>query len=135
TRRGHKSPRHGQQQRPRSPQASPTKKHKGEYTSLKMSFWPGRGTTATLSACTICLGRHPHKVFQCDAKVLWDGTTPAYCRKVDNGRPQDPNRKVLCSDWQHPSGCNSTTHNTKHECSGCGERDHGAQTCPRAQKA
>ncbi|TEB24861.1 hypothetical protein FA13DRAFT_1638192, partial [Coprinellus micaceus] len=85
--------------------------------------------------CTICLGRHRHDIFQCSSKLLWDGTTPAYSRKVDNGHPQDPNGKVLCSDWQRPSGCKSTTHDTKHECSGCGEKDHGAQTCPRAQKA
>ncbi|TEB23453.1 hypothetical protein FA13DRAFT_1571991, partial [Coprinellus micaceus] len=49
-------------------------------------------------------------------------------------RLQDPNGKILCFDWQRAVGCKSTTHDSKHECSGCGEKDHGAQKCPRAQK-
>ncbi|TEB36463.1 hypothetical protein FA13DRAFT_1622883, partial [Coprinellus micaceus] len=90
--------------------------------------------TAALLACTICLSREPHNVAQCDAKQLWDGV-PAHCQKTDTGRLQDPKGKILCFDWQRATGCKSMTHDSKHECSGCGEKDHGTQKCPRVQKA
>ncbi|KAF8154173.1 hypothetical protein B0H34DRAFT_662306, partial [Crassisporium funariophilum] len=98
-------------------------------------FQPGAATTSALSACTICLGRNPHNVFSCSAETLWDGVTPAHCSKNDKGRLLNPAGTTLCSDWQRKAGCSSSSHDSKHECSGCGKPTHGAQTCPRGQKA
>ncbi|KAF6763338.1 hypothetical protein DFP72DRAFT_801537, partial [Ephemerocybe angulata] len=86
------------------------------------------------SACTLCLGRFPHNVYTCTSKTLWDGS-PARCRKNEKNRLQDPTGKILCSNWQTENGCSDSTHDDKHECSGCGKKDHGAQGCPRGEKA
>jgi hypothetical protein len=47
---------------------------------------------------------------------------------ADDGSP-------LCFNWQVPKGCSSKSHPDQHRCSRCGKGDHGAQTCPRAEKA
>ena len=90
---------------------------------------------ATFSACTLCLGRHRHNVAICSSPTLWDQKTPAYCFHNENNRLVNAKGFILCSNWQQPNGCNSTTHNSRHECSGHGKLDHGAQKCPRAEKA
>ncbi|KAJ7449618.1 hypothetical protein FB451DRAFT_1102566 [Mycena latifolia] len=41
----------------------------------------------------------------------------------------------LCSDFQQLEGCSSRGHDEKHECCGCGSRNHGVQKCPRAERA
>ncbi|TFK24720.1 hypothetical protein FA15DRAFT_592005, partial [Coprinopsis marcescibilis] len=84
--------------------------------------------------CIVCLGRHPHNIKACNSKSLWDGT-PARVRKNEGGRLITAAGNVLCTDWQKIYGCNNTLHDSKHECSGCGDTAHGAQKCPRAQKA
>lgn len=126
--------------RERRPQAiSPQRDTKRRRTNKSMteaqqSFQSGARGTEALSACTICLGRHPHDVYNCSATNLWDGT-PARCQKNDKGRLINPTGNIICSDWQKPNSCAATTHDSRHECSGCGKQTHGAQRCPRAQKA
>jgi hypothetical protein len=56
-------------------------------------------------------------------------------RTADPNINLNPAGTVLCSDWQRVLGCSVTTHDSKHECSGCGKPTHGAQKCPRAQEA
>src|SRR5271154_5244951 len=65
--------------------------------------------------------------------LFWDGSK-ARCRKTDEGRLITPAGTTLCSDWNNRRGCSSSAHELRHECSGCGSKDHGAQKCPRAQK-
>ena len=100
----------------------------------QQSFQSGAAGNRALSACTICLGRHPHNIFNCASATLWDGS-PARGQKNSQGRLVNPAGSILCSDWQRPNGCSSSTHNSCHECSGCGKPSHGAQSCPQAQKA
>jgi hypothetical protein len=85
------------------------------------------------SACAICLGRYRHAINKCNAEHFWDGAK-ARCSRNQSGRIVNPSGNILCSNWQRPEGCRSTSHDTRHECSGCGKADHGAQQCPRAQK-
>jgi hypothetical protein len=88
-----------------------------------------------LSACAICLSRNPHDVAQCDATLLWDGHTPAFARKGDKGaKLRTANTgDTLCLDWNLPRSCNSGSHSSRHRCSGCGNNDHGAQSCRLTQ--
>jgi len=88
-----------------------------------------------LSACAICLSRNPHDVMQCDANVLWDGHNPTFARKGDKGAKlrTASSGDTLCLDWNLPRSCNSNLHLSRHRCSGCGNNDHGAQTCRLAQ--
>jgi hypothetical protein len=88
-----------------------------------------------LSACAICLSRNPHDVTQCDANTLWDGHTPTFARKGDKGAKLRTTNSgdSLCLDWNLPRSCNSNSHLSRHRCSGCGNNDHGAQTCRLAQ--
>ncbi|KAF9220511.1 hypothetical protein BS17DRAFT_663486, partial [Gyrodon lividus] len=83
--------------------------------------------------CPICLGRHPHRVHECNDPALWDGS-PAYARRTSEGRLINGKGSTLCSDWQKPNGCLIPHKTAKHECSGCGKSDHGAQRCHRAQQ-
>ncbi len=88
-----------------------------------------------LSACAVCLGRNPHDVAQCDAQVLWDGHTLAFAQKGDKGAKLRAARtsNTLCLDWNLPRTCGSSSHLARHRCSGCGNGDHGAQSCRLAQ--
>ena len=60
-------------------------------------------STHNKSACPSCLGCHPHDFNNCIVKYLWDGT-PTYTRCTSEGRLIDPNRDILCHDWQKPQG-------------------------------
>jgi hypothetical protein len=88
-----------------------------------------------LSACAICLSRNPHDVTQCDANLLWDGHTPSFARKGDKGAKlrNATSGDTICLDWNLPRSCSSNSHLSRHRCSGCGDSDHGAQTCRLAQ--
>ena len=86
-----------------------------------------------LSVCALCLATDPHDTRKCRSETLWDGSK-ARCRKGDEGRLITPAGTTLCSDWNNRRGCSSSMHEQRHECSGCGNKDHGAQKCPRAQK-
>ena len=84
--------------------------------------------------CAVCLGRHDHTFAKCDNTRLWDGS-PCAARRNEQGRLVAESGLPLCFDWQVPKGCKSTGHLERHVCSGCGGTDHGAQGCPRAERA
>ena len=84
--------------------------------------------------CAICLGRHDHTFSKCDGSKLWNGSPPGAAKKNEQGRLVAADGFPLCFDWQVPKGCTSASHPDRHRCSGCGKSDHGAQTCPRAEK-
>ena len=86
-----------------------------------------------LPVCALCLATDPHDTRKCRSETLWDGSK-ARSRKNDEGRLITPAGTTLCSDWNNRRGCSSNSHEQRHECSGCGSKDHGAQGCPRAQK-
>ncbi|KIK45149.1 hypothetical protein CY34DRAFT_78444, partial [Suillus luteus UH-Slu-Lm8-n1] len=87
-----------------------------------------------LSACTVCLGRHPHRVVECKATKTWDEAFDSLCMRSNKSLTMRDGRQI-CSDWQRASGCDNTTHDCRHICSGCAASTHRAQMCPRAQKA
>ena len=91
--------------------------------------------TPALSACPVCLSRQRHPIKKCQAPNLWNGLSKARCSRTDEGRLVDGKNRPLCLNWNQSIGCNdkSTRHN--HECSGCGDTAHGAQSCPLAEKA
>ncbi|KIL60832.1 hypothetical protein M378DRAFT_52478, partial [Amanita muscaria Koide BX008] len=84
------------------------------------------------SACTICLGRKAHDPKKCFSKTLWDNSK-AHCSRNKAGYLVNPQGFVLCTSWNQMQGCEDDRHPARHECSGCGEKTHGAQTCPRTQ--
>lgn len=88
-----------------------------------------------LSACQICLGRQKHAVHKCRASLLWNGKHKAPCTRGEDGRITNEVGQVLCSDWNKPIGCKDGSPRHVHQCSGCGDTSHGAQECPRAEKA
>jgi hypothetical protein len=111
-----------------------SKVRNGSASIGDQDFTPGTGARG-LSACTICLGRNPHNVAQCNADILWDGYRPSFARKGDQGARlrTASSGDALCLDWNLPRSCNSSSHVARHRCSGCGSSDHGAQTCRLAQ--
>ena len=134
-RRGRYSPSTSNRDRLSPPPKDTKRRRVAKSTSdPQQSFQSGAAGNGALSACTICLGRHPHDIFNCASATLWDGS-PVRCQKNSQGRLVNPAGSILCSDWQRPNGCSSSTHDSRHECSGCGKPSHGAQSCPRAQKA
>ncbi|KAG2121742.1 hypothetical protein DEU56DRAFT_746478 [Suillus clintonianus] len=119
------SPRTGRNaRRPSSP--DPNKRSRQDFRSS--------ASGSSLSACAVCLGRHPHRIVECKATKTWDNAADTICTRVSkvltmrDGRP-------ICSDWQRVAGCSDTTHDKRHFCSGCAASSHGVQTCARAQKA
>ncbi|KAH9062379.1 hypothetical protein EDB87DRAFT_1559208, partial [Lactarius vividus] len=84
--------------------------------------------------CAIFLRRHEHTFAKCRAEKLWDGSANA-SRKNEQGRLVAADGLPLCFDWQVSRGCASASHSERHRCSSCGKSDHGAQVCPRAEKA
>ena len=134
-RRGRHSPNRSNCDRLSPPPRDTTRRRTIKSTSdTQQSFQTGAARNRALSACTICLGRHPHDIFNCASATLWDGT-PVRCQKNSQGRLVNPAGGILCSDWQRPNGCSATTHDSCQECSRCGKPAHGAQSCPQAQKA
>ncbi|TFY67376.1 hypothetical protein EVJ58_g1654 [Rhodofomes roseus] len=111
-----------------------TKATNAPYPDRKPSF-QGGASSSVFTACAICLGRHQHPVFFCEAKKTWDNCFDTVAKRVDKKLVLNDGRTFLCSDWQRPSGCNSHVHDARHLCSGCAKADHGAQQCPRAQRA
>ena len=95
-------------------------------------FQPSAGSHG--GVCAACLGRHKHNFSKCEEPRLWDGSASS-SRKNEHGRLVAANGLPLCFDWQVPRGCASSSHPERHRCTGCGRADHGAQGCPRAEKA
>jgi hypothetical protein len=92
------------------------------------------GATPRGGVCAACLGRHDHAYGKCEGRKLWDGTD-ASARKNEHGKLVAADGLPLCYDFQLPKGCSSSLHLDRHTCSGCGKTGHGAQKCPRAEKA
>ena len=92
------------------------------------------GTGPHGGVCATCLSCHDHTYSKCDGVKLWDGS-PGAAWKNEQGRLVADDGWPLCFNWQVPRGCSLSNHTKWHRCSGCGKSNHGAQTCPRAQKA
>jgi hypothetical protein len=101
---------------------------------LKKPEFPTGTSGRVLSACAVCLGRHPHKIIDCSAPSIWDKSVPTLASRTNKLLSMRDGRPV-CADWQRYSGCSSSRHDNRHICSGCAATSHGAQDCPRAQKA
>jgi hypothetical protein len=86
-----------------------------------------------LAACPVCLGRNKHNISECNAKLTWNGNVPKCYRNPAGQLIHKDSRLALCINFQRPTGCNSTSHLTKHICAGCGGASHGVQGCPDAQ--
>ena len=101
--------------------------------SLSQSFHARAKSRGSRSVCPQCLGRFPHPINRCRSKELWDGS-PARCHRNSNSCLINPKGSTMCFEWQRPFSCHTTHAFTLHECSGCGNADHRAQDCPKAQK-
>jgi hypothetical protein len=128
-RRRSRSPQHNQE----SPSDHPEKRVREGSRRTKQEFFQA-GTGPRGGVCAVCLSRHEHTFAKCEEPKLWDGS-PGATRKNEQGRLVTADGLPLCFDWQVPRGCKSTSHPDRHCCSGCGRVDHGAQGCPRAEKA
>jgi hypothetical protein len=124
-----RSPPHNRFRQPPTPQASTSRAPLSPKHRCKSS---SGDPPSVKSVCPVCLGRHPHRIHNCNDPKLWDGS-PAFARRNAEGRLIDGSGNTLCSDWQKPNGCNLPHKSAKHECSGCGNNKHGAQKCHRAQ--
>lgn len=82
----------------------------------------------------VCLGRHPHRTIECTAKQTWDKKFETCAEHIRKGL-WAKDGKQLCTTWQREEGCTTPKHDVRHACSGCRATTHGAQRCPRAQKA
>lgn len=109
-------------------QAPPDK----SFTPKKLDFQAGTYGRA-YSACAVCLGRHPHKIIDCNSPTLWDKILPTLTHRINKVLSMRDGRAV-CADWQRAVGCTSSRHDNRHICSGCASPSHGARDCPRAEK-
>jgi hypothetical protein len=129
--RDHSSHRHRDSRDTRKRSASPEHASRGKKPRQDFRAGTSRGV---LSACAVCLGRNPHRIIECKATRTWDDACDTICSRIGRILTMRDGKPV-CSDWQRLSGCSETTHDRRHFCSGCGLSTHGAQACPRAQKA
>lgn len=112
--------------------APPHHMHMRHIPGLTTQNSPCSNSFHILSACTVCLSRNPYEVAKCQSHTLWSGGAARVCRN-DPGRLINLDGLILCTDWQTPPGCNRTSHDARHECSGCGKPDYGAQGYSLAQ--
>ena len=84
--------------------------------------------------CVACLGRHDYPFANCDGTKLWDGSAST-SKKNEQGRIVARDGLPICFNFQIARGCSNNGHPDRHRCSGCGKKGHGAQGCPRAEKA
>ncbi|KAG1730263.1 uncharacterized protein EDB91DRAFT_1059595 [Suillus paluster] len=87
-----------------------------------------------LPCCAVCLGRNPHHTVECIATQTWDKQFETVSERIHKGL-WTKDGKQICTAWQRDEGCTTPKHDARHVCSGCGAATHGAQKCPRAQKA
>ncbi|KAG1772608.1 hypothetical protein EV702DRAFT_919217, partial [Suillus placidus] len=85
------------------------------------------------SACALCLGRFAHDIQRCESRNMWDSTN-THCHRADDGCLINPQGLPICYKWQRPGSCQIPNHEAPHECSGCGSKEHRAQSCPRSEK-
>ncbi|KAF8184253.1 hypothetical protein BJ912DRAFT_853236, partial [Pholiota molesta] len=93
--------------------------------------------SSSAQVCAVCLGRHRDRTHftECNATKTWDRAHDTLCRRnscgelvtISSGQP-------LCVDWQRDRGCSIARHGARHRCSGCDSTEHGASSCPRAEK-
>ena len=102
-------------------------------TRPRKDFRGSAGRNNVLSACAVCLGRHPHPIVYCSAACTWNDAYPVSSKRKDR-RLYNLTGQPLCGDWQWDMGCPDTSHNDQHSCSGCGLSTHGANSCPRTQQ-
>ncbi|KAG1720825.1 uncharacterized protein EDB91DRAFT_1064673 [Suillus paluster] len=91
-------------------------------------------TSRPLPCCAVCLGHNPHRTIECVATHTRDKQHESFMERIRKGL-WTKDRKQLCTAWQREEGCMVPCHDARHICSGCGASSHGAQKCPRAQKA
>ncbi|KIJ07449.1 hypothetical protein PAXINDRAFT_173479 [Paxillus involutus ATCC 200175] len=121
-----------QHQRPRShsPRGSPLSPTPGPQRHAQRGNHQPQSFQSTASAplppCALCLGRFTHNVRKCRSEFLWDRRTPTHCHRNREGR-------LICFDWQSENGCQSTSKDHVHECSGCGTSTHSTHACPRSE--
>ncbi|KAF9791939.1 hypothetical protein BJ322DRAFT_1026297 [Thelephora terrestris] len=96
---------------------------------------PETEAVSTRSVCPVCLGRGSHSIRQCQATHLWNDSEETRCSRTEEGRIIDKAGRILCTNWNQTVGCTQRFSRHIHECSGCGKSSHGAQRCPRAEKA
>ena len=101
---------------------------KAAASSRRPDFQAGTGGRV-YSACAVCLGRHPHKVIDCTAAMLWDNSLPTLATRSNKVLVMRDSR-ALCADWQRAAGCPTSRHDNCHICSGCASTSHGSQECP-----
>ena len=111
-------------------QPSP-KEEAGPNKKVRISTLPPSGP---LPCCAVCLGRHPHRTVECAATLSWDKKHETFAERIRKAL-WTKDGKQICTAWQREEGCLVPKHDAKHICSGCGATQHGAQSCPHAQKA
>lgn len=85
-----------------------------------------------VALCTVCLAYH--KGFRrCTKETLWSGR-PAHSTRASDGHLITKAGRNLCTDFQRTGTCSYRGSKHVHECSGCGDKSHGALQCPLAQK-
>jgi hypothetical protein len=99
-------PRHSHHRSP-----SPPATHTPKRQRTGQGFRGGAGENRIRSACTLCLGRHPHDPKKCFSTTHWDGAR-VYCTRNDAGFLVNPQSQVLCTSWNQPHGCTSPDHPT-----------------------
>ncbi|KAH9942655.1 hypothetical protein B0H21DRAFT_696193, partial [Amylocystis lapponica] len=86
--------------------------------------------------CANCLDRHRwQELSRCVFFTIWNGEV-ACCFRNCTGRIIDPQGAVVCINFQRMRGCSAwgcSKRGHLHECSGCGDPEHGAYQCPLAQ--
>ncbi|KAG2147962.1 hypothetical protein DEU56DRAFT_730453 [Suillus clintonianus] len=88
----------------------------------------------SLPCCAACLGRNPHRTIECTAMHTWDRQHKTFAERICKAL-WFKEGKQLCTAWQRDEGCAMPKHDLRHYCSDCRATTHGAQKCPRAQKA
>lgn len=114
---------------------SPAHRKDKAAASGSSSVFGSGASTGGFSACAVCLGRHRHSVRECRATRTWDEAHATFATRHEGKLVRRSDNSQLCFDWQRPMGCRGRSHDAVHICSGCGDAAHGANGCPRAQRA
>ncbi|KAJ7070078.1 hypothetical protein C8F01DRAFT_977295, partial [Mycena amicta] len=81
------------------------------------------------AVCAVCLRPHEN-LTACRSSKLWNDMD-AHCSR-NGGKLTNPAGISLCLNFQRAGGCQGAQGNGPkhiHECSGCGQTDHGASNC------
>lgn len=105
-----------------------------EAGSKKVRLSRALPASGILPCCAVCLGRRPHRTVECVATHTWNKQHETFAERIRKAL-WTRDGKQICTAWQREEGCILPKHETRHICSGCGATQHGAQQCPRAEKA